>query len=223
MALRFPASDEVERHRAIAWWSRKLLKLLGIEFRQHGQAGGGPRLIAANHVSWLDIACLHAACAEARFVSKSDVLRWPLLGWMIRNAGSIFIERERKRDALRVVHQIATALREGQTVAIFPEGTTGTGPKLEAFHANLLQAAISSGCPVQPVVLRYSDPKSRFSTAAPYIGDETLVGSMWKIACADQLAVQLSFLEPLTPHSADRRALSGELRQRIQATLDEAC
>jgi 1-acyl-sn-glycerol-3-phosphate acyltransferase len=220
MALRFPAFSDAERHVAVQWWSRKLLLILGVVFHQQGDACPGPSLIASNHVSWLDIACLHAACAKARFVSKSDVLRWPVLGWMIRNAGSIFIERERKRDALRVVHQIAAALRDGHTVAVFPEGTTGTGPQLEPFHANLLQAAISSGMPVQPVAMRYSEGGARFSDAVPYIGDETLVGSMWKIACAEGLAVHLGFLAPLASQGADRRALSAELRRAIQVALD---
>jgi 1-acyl-sn-glycerol-3-phosphate acyltransferase len=156
-------------------------------------------------------------------VSKSDVLRWPLLGWLIRNAGSIFIERERKRDALRVVHQIASALGEGETVAIFPEGTTGEGPRLEPFHANLLQAAVTAEAPVQPVVLRYHRPGEVFSRAAPYVGDQTLVGSMWRIACADQLEVELSFLPVQTPAlGQNRREWAQTLKMTMQSCLNTA-
>ena len=79
-------------------------------------------------------------------------------GWW-SSGGTLFIERERKRDALRVVHQIAAALRAGDIVAVFPEGTTGDGRDVLPFHANLLQAAIATGAPVQPVVLRYRDAR----------------------------------------------------------------
>ena len=118
----------------------------------------GATLLLANHISWLDIVAIHAVAPQARFVSKADVLAWPLLGWLIKGAGTLFIERERKRDALRVLHQVAEALKAGDTVAVFPEGTTGDGATLLPFHANLLQAAIATGTPVQRVALRYSDP-----------------------------------------------------------------
>ena len=127
---------------------------VGLQLQVTGvQPRPGATLLVANHISWLDIAAIHAAVPHARFVSKADVLQWPLLGWLIRNAGTLFIERERKRDALRVVHAMAEALQSGQTVAVFPEGTTGDGATLLPFHANLLQSAIASGTPMPPLPL----------------------------------------------------------------------
>jgi 1-acyl-sn-glycerol-3-phosphate acyltransferase len=64
---------------------------------------------------------------RARFVSKADVQRWPLVNRLVDAAGTLYIEREKRRDALRVVHQMAQALQSGDTVAVFPEGTTGEG------------------------------------------------------------------------------------------------
>src|SRR5690606_17497009 len=121
---------------------------------------------------------------HARFVAKAELRRWPVVGWMSRAAGTLFIERERKRDALRVVHQLAQALRDGHSVVVFPEGTTGDGATLLPFHANLLQAAIATGTPVQPVVLRYSDAAHRFSPAVQYLGATTLVRSAWRVLSA---------------------------------------
>ena len=123
-----------------------------------GQFRSRATLVTANHVSWLDIAAVHAVCPQARFVSKADVRHWPLLGWLIGAVGTLFIERERKRDAMRVVHQMAESLIAGDVVAVFPEGTTGDGRALLPFHANLLQAAIAAEAPVQPVALRYTEP-----------------------------------------------------------------
>jgi 1-acyl-sn-glycerol-3-phosphate acyltransferase len=219
MALRFPSLDEAGRHERIRWWSAGVLHALSIELRTGGTAHPGATLMAANHVSWLDIVAIHAVAPHARFVSKADVLAWPLLGWMVRMAGTLFIERERKRDAVRVVHAMAEALRASQTVAVFPEGTTGAGPQLLPFHANLLQAAISTGTPVQPVVLRFSDESGRFSRAVEFLGETTLLQSVWRIACARGLVAHVELLAPLDTAQADRRALAEQLRGCIQAAL----
>lgn len=220
VALRFERLAPRERAPRVQWWSAKVLRLAGIRLTVHGVPRPGAVLIVANHVSWLDIAVIHAACGHARFVSKADVLRWPVLGWLIRAVGTLFIERERKRDAVRVVHEVAAALQRGETVAVFPEGTTGAGAQVLPMHGNLLQAAIAAEVPVQPVALRYHEPGLRFSTAAPYIGQMTLVASIWRVVTARGLAVDLQFLPPEGSTHADRRALAEHLRQQLQQALD---
>ena len=216
---RFPLLDTAGRHERIRWWSAGLLQAIGMTLKVSGSARLGATLLVANHISWIDIAAIHAAAPHARFVSKSDVLRWPLLGWMIRNAGTLFIERERKRDAVRVVHAMAQALRDGDSVAVFPEGTTGRGPELLPFHANLLQAAVATGTPVQPVLLRFFDASAPFSQAVEYLGETTLMQSVWRVACARGLGVRVELMAPLaTPH-ADRRALAAHLRDVMAARL----
>ena len=219
MALRFPSLDAAGRHARIAWWSRGVLRAMGVALRTSGVARPGATLLVANHVSWLDIVALHAAVPHARFVSKADVLRWPLLGWLIRGAGTLFIERERMRDAVRVVHAMADALRNGQTVAVFPEGTTGLGDAPLPFHANLLQAAISTGTPVQPAVLRFADPAHRFSPVVTFVGETTLMQSVWRVACAKQLSVQVDLLGSMASAHADRRALAATLRLVVAEQL----
>lgn len=217
---RFPRLTPAERHARVGWWSAGLVRAMGLELRVSGVAPRpGATLLVANHISWLDIAAIHAAVPHARFVSKADVLAWPLLGWLIKNAGTLFIEREKKRDALRVVHTMAESLQRGETVAIFPEGTTGAGPELLPFHANLLHAAVTTGTPVQPVVLRFSEPGHAFSPAAEFLGETTLLQSVWRIATARGLAVNVQLLPPMSTEHADRRALAEHLRQVIGATL----
>ena len=219
MALRFPSLDAAGRHARIAWWSAGLLRAVGVQLRLSGQPRPGATLLIANHVSWLDIAALHAAVPQARFVSKADVLHWPLLGWLIRGAGTLFIERDRKRDALRVVHAMAQALQAGETVAVFPEGTTGAGPELLPFHANLLQAAIATATPIQPAVLRFADARHRFSPAVAFVGDTTLLQSLWRVATARGLVVHVDLLGSQASAHADRRALAGTLRSMMADRL----
>ena len=217
---RFPGLDEAGRHARIGWWSAALVRHLGLALHVRGTSPRpGATLVVANHVSFLDIAAIHAAVPQARFVSKADVLAWPLLGWLIRNAGTLFIERERKRDALRVVHAMAESLQRGETVAVFPEGTTGAGDVPLPFHANLLQAAIATATPVQPVVLRYATPGEHVATAAQFLGETTLLQAVWRMASARGLAVHVEILPPVATAHADRRALAEHLRQMVAERL----
>jgi 1-acyl-sn-glycerol-3-phosphate acyltransferase len=217
---RFAQLDAAGRHARIRWWSLGLLRAMGLKVQVSGTAPRpGATLVVANHVSWIDIAAIHAAAPHARFVSKADVLAWPLLGWLIRNAGTLFIERERKRDAVRVVHAMAEAMQAGDTVAVFPEGTTGAGPELLPFHANLLQAAIATATPVQAVVLRFADAAQAYSPAVAYVGDTTLLQSVWRVASAHRLTAHVHLLPPLATAHADRRALALHLRDLMAAEL----
>jgi 1-acyl-sn-glycerol-3-phosphate acyltransferase len=207
------------RRERVRWWAAKMLRMLGIELRVQGRFRPGAKLIVANHVSWLDVMSVHAVCPEARFVSKADVQRWPLVGRLVGAAGTLYIERERARDALRVVHQMAEALRGGDTVAVFPEGTTGDGHALLPFHANLLQAAIATETPVQPVALRYADARHAVSPAAQWLGATTLAQSLWKLARGDGLVVHLHVVEAQGSAHADRRALAARLRELVSEAL----
>lgn len=217
----FPRLDVPARLGHVRRWCAQLLALLGITVELHGRAPAGAVLLVANHVSWLDILSINAV-HTSRFVSKSDVRQWPVIGWLVACGGTLFIERERKRDALRVVHQVADALSAGDTIAMFPEGTTSDGHGLLPFHANLLQSAVTTGTPVLPVALRYADATGPVSAAASYIDDMTLVGSLWRIASADGLRVSVQLLAPIATSQRDRRDVSEAAREAIGLALQIA-
>lgn len=218
----FGRLDAAGRHIRIRWWSAKMLRVLGITLAPGGTPRPGATLIISNHISWLDIMTIHSVAPHARFVSKADVKDWPVIGALVTGAGTLYIERERKRDALRVVHQMAEALQGGETVAVFPEGTTSDGRSLLPFHANLLQAAISVEAPIQPVLLRFADAAHSVSPAAEYVGETTLLQSLWRIAQARGLTAHVEFGLPEGTAHADRRALAEKLRGDLIARLDAA-
>lgn len=219
-ALWFPFITPAQRMGHVGRWSARMLRALGIRLEARGTVHPGPVLIVANHVSWVDILAVNAL-HPARFVSKADVRHWPFIGYLVASGGTLFIERERKRDAMRVVHQIAAALRSGDIVAVFPEGTTSDGHDVLPFHANLLQAAIATEAPVQPVVLRYRDARSAVSQAASYVGDTSLAASLWSTVTADALVAEVIVENAQGTRHADRRALAEHLRDLIVGRLRE--
>ena len=215
----FPRLGVREKEARIRWWSTRMLGVIGIALQTEGRPCEGGCLLAVNHVSWLDIMAVHAVVPSARFVSKADVRAWPLVSRLVDAAGTLYLERERKRDALRVVHAMAESLRRGETVAIFPEGTTGTGHALLPFHANLLQAAVATGASVQPVALRYADASHAVSEAVEFVGNTTMLQSLWRTAIGERVVVRLVFLPPRPAAGAERRELAQALRADIAEAL----
>lgn len=191
--------------RIVTLWSRVMLLCLGVRLQVRLQEHSGqqqPRagsfstaLYVSNHISWLDILSLQAT-APVVFVAKSEIKHWPVLGWMVALAGTCFIERDR-RTALRGVHNTLTQhLQAGQSVCIFPEGTTSSGAQVLPFHAGLLQAAIDAQVPIQTMRLDYSH------AVAAYIDDMTLLGSLVGVLCTPRLSVQVQTLVQLPTQGA---------------------
>lgn len=220
-ARRFGRLTPAQRHQAVQAWAGGVQRALGVDRVVCGPVRDEPQLVVANHVSWLDILVLHSVYPHARFVSKADVGHWPVIGWLAQAAGTLFIERERRRDAMRVVHHVAESLKQGETVALFPEGTTSDGDTVLPFHANLLQAAVATDAWVQPVVLRYVDARGQRCAEAAYVGDATLVGSLWRIARTRGLRVQVTLLPAQQAAGQDRRAWAAALRHTIGQVLQD--
>ena len=218
IVFEFPRLAPAQREERVVRWARRMLQVLGIELQLRGAPPAhGPVLLVANHISWLDILVLHAA-RHCRFVSKSDVEHWPLIGTLATGAGTLYIERESRRHVMRVVHHMAEALRGGDVLAVFPEGTTSDGRALLPFHGNLVQAAISADAPAQPVALSFLDRATgEPSTAASYVGDETLVGSLWRMLTSPPLVAIVAFGEAQHALGRGRREWASDLREAVSA------
>lgn len=215
-SVTMPRLQPSQQSARVQVWALAFLGHAGVRLEIRGQPPiTGPVLLVANHLSWLDIPVMHAA-RHCRFVSKSDVQDWPLVGTMATAAGTLYIERSSRRDALRIVRLMEEALKAGEVLAVFPEGTTGDGRSLLPFHANLLQAAVSGDAPVQPVGLRFTDQASGQTSHAPsYVGDETLLGSIWRTLCAPAIVAVVYYGQPEQADGRDRRAWNQHLRQTV--------
>lgn len=216
--FRLPRMSEAQRMDAVHVWAGQLLSLMGIRLEVQGTARPGAKLIVANHVSWLDIMAIDAV-VPSRFVSKAEVGHWPLVGTLVTAAGTLYLQRERRRDAMRVLGLMSSALQNGDTLAVFPEGTTGTGHGVMPFHANLLQSAIDAKVPVQPIALRYSDKRHAITPSAAYVGDTNLLQSLWWVVSSSGMTVHVTVLAPVAVDHADRRTLAGTLQAMVGSAI----
>lgn len=213
----FPRLSMLEQEARVQAWAITMLDRLALQLVVRGTPSNGPVLLAANHISWADIVVMHAA-RHCRFISKDDVKHWPIVGTLATAAGTLYISRASPRDAMRVVHHMVECLQAGDVLAVFPEGTTGDGSTLLPFHGNLLQAAISAHAPVQPVALSFSDASTGQRSFAPcYIGNDTLVQSLWRTLCADRLQVIVEFGETQLAAGRDRRQWALDLHASIKS------
>lgn len=208
------------QRRMMRLWATKLLSILSIRLQCHGRIPGLeiPRaLFAANHVSWLDVCVLMAAC-PTRFVAKLEISSWPILGLMSRNAGTLFIERAKRSDTLRINQQISDVLEKGERVVVFPEGTTTDGTQLNHFHASLLQSAVSSDALLYPVAIRYRNMSGDICQEAAYL-ESSLVFSLQKILSQVKIDAELTFAEPIPCGMKNRRELARLAERAIADTL----
>jgi 1-acyl-sn-glycerol-3-phosphate acyltransferase len=204
--------------RVAVWWHGHLLRILAIQTRPDGAAQPGC-LLVCNHVSWLDIPVI-AARSPVRFVSKSEVRGWPLIGWLAAIAGTQFIARGALQID-RVGAGLSASLAAGQHLVIFPEGTTSDGTTVLEFHARLFALALEAEVPVQPVALAYRRAGATTpDPIAPFLGDDTLVAHLLRLIRHDDLVAEIRFLEPLSPLAGEtRRELARRTRARITAAL----
>jgi 1-acyl-sn-glycerol-3-phosphate acyltransferase len=220
-AFVFPMSGRPRRQVLIRRWSERLLRIMRVEARVQGlpPAGlPGNMLIVANHISWLDIFVLNTV-QPARFIAKAELKRWPLVGLLIAGCGTLFIERERRRDAHRVNDDARNVLAAGDTIAIFPEGTTTDGTTLLPFHGSLLQPVIDAQGHLQPIAIRYLHRDGTYNNAPAYVGDTSFLSSFWRVLGERAMVVELILVPALAAHARHRRELSREAEQTIRGAL----
>lgn len=205
-------------------WSRALLRICGIRVNVHGAPPlRSAALWVSNHVSWLDIYVLNSV-RHTSFVAKHELRRWPVLGWLIAGAGTVFVDRAQRhaiRDAARAMQ---ARFNRGEVVGLFPEGTTSPGYELLPFYASLLEPALKCEVPVQPIALLFRHGDQRSNLAA-YAGDDTMVANLWRVLGTTRLAIDAVFLDPLptdTP-GLTRQLLSETVHSRLAGVVNTNC
>lgn len=201
------------------WPSRFLAaaaRISGVRVRIEGAPLGPHSFVVANHISWLDILIL-GGFAGAAFVSKAEVQRTALIGWLADQNRTLYIERAERGDAHRQVKRIAEALEHPQPLAVFPEGTTGDGRHLLPFRPTLLQAVAPPPprASVRPVAIDYAD---HVDVVSWHSGESGLANVMRVLGHRGTMDVIVRLLDPLPP-TTDRKTLARQAHAAIGSAL----
>ena len=217
----FPFVAHDARQRLIRRWPQRLLRVLAVELHVSGDVDRlpGRTLIVANHISWLDIFVINAY-QPSRFIAKAEIRRWPVIGRLVHNVGTIFLDRTRRHHVAGINAMVEDALAAGDVIALFPEGTTTHGRELLPFHGSLIQPAIAAGGHVMPATIRYTHPDGSHSDAASYVGEQTLMAAVTALVSAPKTHVRLHLHDPFATVGLHRREVAERAHRIIRTALE---
>jgi 1-acyl-sn-glycerol-3-phosphate acyltransferase len=213
----FPRLSREARDETIRLWCERILAILHVRVHVRGQlpdADTRATLFVANHVSWIDVWALKSLL-PMRFVAKSEVRRWPVIGWLSMQTGTLFVERNKRQETGEAINSVEDALRDNDNLCFFPEGTSTDGTALQPFKTSLFQAAVNVRARVWPVMIFYPHPDGGANTEAAFYGDLTLIQSLRFVLSQKEIAAELNFAEPLETAQSDRRQLAEQSREAI--------
>lgn len=228
-ALVLPFIQKKTKLSLIKWWCGGLLRAFNIKVHTVGDLPA-PNvqgvMFVANHISWSDIHALNSLI-PLRFIAKSDIKNWPIFGYLVQKADTLFIDRNKRQEAGRIVDITAESLKSGDNLCFFPEGTTtdGTGMnglegvRVLPFKGSVLQAAIDANTQVWPVAIKYVNADGSINTAMAYAGETSLIESMQQVLMQKSPVVELHFLAPLNASGQNRRDLTQTAYDAILAKL----
>ena len=160
VGLQFPRMQKEQRLHEIRQWSLSVLQALDVEVRCTAPPPAGfAGLVVSNHLSWMDILVLQSIL-PGTFVAKTEVRRWPVVGYLAQACATIFVNRSSPRSARSMVDDTMAAVEQGYAVIVFPEGTSTDGKDLAPFHANIFESVVRSQGEVQLLTLQYVDKAS---------------------------------------------------------------
>lgn len=205
----------------IKWWCGGLLRAFHIKVTTFGDLPPNTTsgvMFVANHISWSDIHALNSKIA-LRFIAKSEIRSWPVFGYLVAKANTLFIDRSKKQEAAKIVNITAASLMTGDNLCFFPEGTTTDGKQVLPFKSSVLEAAIAANSPIWPVAIRYVNADGSMNTNTAYAGEISLIDSMYQVIKQKNVVVELHFLSPIDSAGKDRRHLTQAAYDAIVAKL----
>jgi 1-acyl-sn-glycerol-3-phosphate acyltransferase len=211
--------SDAERHalvqRWVKRWARGLLAVFGIDQHWLGEQAPEPRkarLVVANHRSPVDIILMLRRFGGS-VLGRHDLETWPVLGWAAREGGTIFVDRQDPHSGVKAIREIRRRLHAGQTVIVFPEGTTHRGDDVHAFQGGAFAAVRGVDAELLPVGIAY-EPGSEFV-------DETFVQHVGRMAQRPKTRVALCIGQPRAAHG-DRDAMAADMQREVQILVRRA-
>jgi 1-acyl-sn-glycerol-3-phosphate acyltransferase len=198
-------------------WTGGLVRAMGIQVDVSGTPPAKPFFLVSNHLSYVDILVLGSRLGPT-FISKYELGDWPVLGHLARVTGTIFVNRERKRDALRVIREIDQTVSRGGGVVLFPEGTSTRGDRIYPLKSALLEWAAQRGFPVHAATIRYETglPEDPAVQSVCWWGDMTFGPHILRLLTLPRIRATIAFAPaPVVEHQR------GALAAGLQATLEQ--
>jgi len=212
LGLVYPASQaKAKRDRLKTRWLRRFSAIVNLHISRTGELPKQGAILVSNHISWLDIIVI-GQYLPAYFVAKSDILNWPVIGYLARQGGTIFIRRGDKQHIRTTTEKMIWLLKQNSNIIAFPEGTTTRGDEVLHFHSSLFQPALLTKSAILPVALQYQGAAKEL---APFVGDDGFVPHLLKMLTLDKIEVRLCFLPAINSSGKDRHAVSLETRDLI--------
>lgn len=218
----FSSESEKLRWRAyvLEVWAKQFVWLANCRVEVVGKPPLSPFLLVSNHLSYFDIAVLRSV-AKGVFVAKADVEQWAVAGTICKNMGTIFINRENRRDIPRAGNEIVAAVERGEGVFIFAEGTSSDGKQVLPFKSSFLEFAAARGLPVHYAAISYETPLNSppASESVAWWRPETeFAPHLFNLFKLPRFNARVSFgANPI--HNADRKKLTAELHQAVSRNL----
>lgn len=208
------------RNRCLMTWGKISLWILSIDIRVHGKPPEPPFFIVSNHLSYLDIV-VYAAVLKTTFVSKAEIKQWPIIGYMARSLGIIFINRRVKSDVHRVNNEISKKVNENQGVLFFPEATTSPGKEILPFRPSLLEHAVSVGEGVHFSALRYETSKQDLPAyrSVCWWDDMPIHKHFYTLTCNKKIYADITFGNQKICNE-DRKILAKNLESEVRTLFN---
>lgn len=201
--------------------ARILLRAFNIRLEFYGQYDDNAALVVANHVSWLDVILL-VHKPKLHFIAKSEVKEWPVIGFLTKILGTLFIRRDNKFLVYRALPRAQKLVQRGESVMVFPEGTTTIGRDLLPFYPMMYEIAVREKGLVQPIAIRYWNSKGEVSLKAAFIDDDGIMDSIARLITDKVTYAQVHFLPCMDASKMDRKELAEHTQKAIQTRLDLA-
>ena len=221
LKLVFPRVSYARRRALVGWWSAKLVRIMGLTTQVSGPVPDAAEIgamIAANHISWLDIFVI-SGVRSTRFIAKSEIRDWPAAGWIVERAGTIFSRRERRRDTARINDLVHAALGRGDCVGLFPEGTTSEGDALLKFHSSLFEPAVVNGAHVHPCAIRYENPDGSLCRHMAFVGELSFMQSLGLAIRQRGVMAKVAFAPPIDTAGLGRREVAQAAQEAVASLL----
>jgi 1-acyl-sn-glycerol-3-phosphate acyltransferase len=201
------------------WWLKTATRIIGIHLSVSGNQNVGAALWVANHISWLDIPVIGGA-GHVEFLSKSEIRQWPVIGWLAKKSGTLFINRGRKNASQNASQKISERIIEGRSVLVFPEATTTDGSDVKRFHARLFAPVLDHQLSMQPIAIRYLDKHGKRHPQAAFINGDTFIPSLLRILGEPRITAEVIFLPALSAENfSERKALASAAQTQIKAVI----